>query len=507
MSKQLIGFALTLVLVACSSAETSPPSTENSNEIWSSTVSVVRSSVSKNPLIAGQVQTASVTLTSTTTLQDLIVDIRIYDSATNTRHARKEFFPVTLPAGAQVVLTYDYPSPANLPPGQYNVQVGVWNTSWNTLLYETRDTFTVQASTTTTPRVSIVSSSVSKNPLIAGEVQRASVTLTSTTTMQDLIVDIRIYDSANTQRARKEFFPVTLPAGAQVVLTYDYPSPADLPPGQYNVQVGVWDTSWKTWLYETRNLFSVTRTSSPPMNMNCQDHAWLTAGSYAVENNQWGRGPITDYSQCVAMGGVAADGSVSARWTWRWPAEPGEVKGYPAIVFGQKPGYPVTPNTNLPRQVNAISQLTSSWSTRSTYTGKGQLTFDLWLTRDANRYPSFPQTPITHEIMVAVEPYGGYGLDRNPAWFVEDITINGVRYKTYKADNFPPGASQQWRFLVFQMLTPMTQGTLDFKPLFDYLKSRGFITGNEYLSSLEFGTEPVEGTGDVTVDSFKATVR
>jgi uncharacterized protein YcfL len=389
MSKQLIGFALTLVLVACSSAETSPPPAANSNEVGLSTVS-------------------------------------------------------------------------------------------------------------------IVSSSVSKNPLVAGEVQRASVTLTSTTTMQDMIVDIRIYDSANTRYALKTFSPVTLPAGAQVVLTYDFPSPADLPPGQYNVQVGVWDTTWKTWLYETRNPFSVTRT---PFTMNCQDDAWLTAGSYAVQNNQWGRGPITDYSQCVAMGGVAADGSVSARWTWRWPAEPGEVKGYPAIVFGQKPGSPLTPNTNLPRQVNAISQLTSSWSTRSTYTGRGQLTFDLWLTRDANRYPSFPQTPITHEIMVAVEPYGNYGLDRNPAWFVEEITINGVRYKTYKADDFPPGGSQRWRFLVFQMLTPMTQGTLDFKPLFDYLKSRGFIVGDEYLSSIEFGTEPVEGTGEVTVDSFKATVR
>jgi uncharacterized protein YcfL len=502
MSKQLIGFALTLVLVACSSAETSPPPEATLNEIASATVSIVSSSISKNPLIAGEVQTASVTLTSTTTMQDMIVDIRIYDSA-NTQRARKEFSPVTLPACSQVALTFDFPSPPDLPPGQYNVQVGVWDTSWNTWLYETRDTFTVQASTTT-PQVSIASSSVSKNPLVAGEVQTASVTLTSTTTMQDMIVDIRIYDSANTQRARKAFSPVALPAGTQVVLTYDFPSPPDLPPGQYNVQVGVWDTSWKTWLYETRNPFSVTRTS---FDMNCQADAWLAAGSYAVQNNQWGRGPITDYSQCVAMGGVAADGSVSARWTWRWPAEPGEVKGYPAIVFGQKPGYPVTPNTNLPRQVNAISQLTSSWSTRSTYTGMGQLTFDLWLTRDANRYPSFPQTPITHEIMVAVEPYGNYGLNRNPAWLVEEITINGVRYKTYKADDFPPGGSQRWRFLVFQMLTPMTQGTLEFKPLFDYLKSRGFITGNEYLSSIEFGTEPVEGTGEVTVDSFKATVR
>ncbi|WP_309895944.1 GH12 family glycosyl hydrolase domain-containing protein [Archangium sp.] len=467
-------------------------------------MSIVSTSISKNPLIGGEVQRASVTLTSTTTLENMIVDIRIYDAANN-RHARKEFHPVTLPAGSPVVLTYDWPSPSGLPPGQYNVQIGVWDSSWNTHLYETRDTFTVNAPTATTPKVSIVSSSVSRNPLVAGQVQRASVTLTSTTTMQDMSVDIRIYDAANNRYARKEFHPVTLPAGSPVVLTYDWPSPSGLPPGQYNVQIGVWDSSWKTWLYETRDTFTVTRTGTGFV-MNCENDAWLTAGSYAVQNNQWGRGPITDYSQCVGMGGVAADGSVSARWTWRWPAEPGEVKGYPAIVFGQKPGYPVTPNTNLPRQVNAITQLTSSWSTRSTYTGKGQLAFDLWLTRDANRYPSFPQTPITHEIMVALEPYGGYAQD-NPAWFVEELTLGGIRYRVYKADDFPPGGSQRWRFLVFRMMTPMTQGTLEFKPLFDYLKSKGFIRGDEYLTSLELGTEPVEGTGEVTVDSFKATVR
>jgi hypothetical protein len=505
MSKQLIGFALTLVLVACSGAETSPPSAVTSNEIGSATVSIVSSSVSKNPLIAGEVQTASVTLTSTTTLQDLYVEIRIYKSLDfNVIYGKKSFSPVTLTAGAPQQLTFDFASPADLPPGQYDVRVGVWD-SVNTLLYETRDQFTVQAPTTG-PKVSIVSSSVSKNPLVAGEVQTASVTLTSATTLQDLYVEIRIYKSLdfNVIYGKKSFSPVTLTAGAPQQLTFDFASPADLPPGQYDVRVGVWDSSVNTLLYETRDQFTVSGTS---FVMNCEDGAWLTAGSYAVQNNQWGRGPITDYSQCVGIGGIAADGSVSARWTWRWPQDPGEVKGYPAIVFGQKPGYPVTPNTNLPKQINAISQLTSSWATRSTYTGMGQLTFDLWLTRDATRYPSFPQTPLTHEVMVTVEPYGNYGLDRNPAWFVEEITINGVRYKTYKADNFPPGGSQTWRFLVFQMLTPMTQGTLEFKPLFDYLKSRGFITGSEYLSSLEFGTEPVAGTGDVTVDSFKATVR
>ncbi len=499
MPRQFFAFILTLALVACSNNENSAVSEVAT--LTASSVSIVSTSISKNPLIAGEVQSASVTLTSTTTLQNMIVDIRIYDAANN-RHARKEFYPVTLSAGAQQTLTYDFQSPPDLPPGQYNVQIGVWDTSWKTWLYETRDVFTVNAHTAT-PKVSIVSTSVSKNPLVAGEVQSASVTLTSTTTLQDMIVDIRIYDSANTMRARKEFYPVTLSAGAQQTLTYDFQSPPDLPPGQYNVQIGVWDTSWKTWLYETRSPFMVSGTS---FVMNCQEGVRLPAGSYVVENNQWGRGSITDYSQCVANGGIAADGSVSARWTWRWPAEPGEVKGYPAIVFGQKPGYTATPNSNLPMQVNALTQVTSSWSTRSTYTGRGQLTFDLWLTRDAIPRNYFNDVPITHEIMVAVESYGGYGQE-NPAWFVEEITIDGIRYKVYKADDFPPGGAKRWRFLVFRMLTPMVAGTLEFKPLFDYLKARGLIQGDEYLSSIEFGTEPVEGTGEVTVDSFKATVR
>ena len=88
----------------------------------------------------------------------------------------------------------------------------------------------------------------------------------------------------------------------------------------------------------------------------------------------------------------------------------------------------------------------------------------------------------------------------------EEIVINGVLYRVHKTDDHPHGESQTWRFLVFKMQTPMVSGSLDFKPLFDYLRSRGFIQGDEYLSSIEFGSEVVQGTGDVTVDSFKATV-
>ena len=518
MPKQLIAVALSVVLIACQNTQDSlppalsprasqspetPPEDTSLAATMASPVSTVGSSVSKATLTAGQVQSASVTLTSSATLQNLLVEIRIYNSATNTLYASKEFIPVNLFAGSQQRLTFDFQSPLDMPAGQYDIRVGAWDQAWNTLLYDFRDSFTVQASPEAR-KVSFVSSSVSQNPLRAGQLQTAAVTLTSTTTLQGLIVDIRIYNSsANTLYAKKSFSPVNLFGGSQQRLTFDFQSPANMPAGQYEIRVGVWDSAWNTLLYQTRDVFMV---SAGQFAMNCQDGAWLTSGSYAVENNQWGKGGVTgSYSQCVGIGPVAADGSVPARWTWTWPSGPNEIKAYPGVVFGQKPGYASTSNSNLPRRLDQLSHATSSWSTRGTHTGTGQLTFDLWLTSDPFRYPRFLDTPITHEIMIAVEPYDGYGLNRNPAWFVEEIVINGVRYRTYKADNFGP-PERKWRFLVFQMLTPMVSGSLDLRPLFDYLKARGFIQGNEYLSSIEFGSEIVEGSGDVTVDSFKATV-
>ena len=83
------------------------------------------------------------------------------------------------------------------------------------------------------------------------------------------------------------------------------------------------------------------------------------------------------------------------------------------------------------------------------------------------------------------------------------MTIDGVRYSFYRADNFGP---LNWGFLVFQMLDPMPSGSLEFKPLFNYLQSRGHITGSEYLASIELGSEAVQGTGDVKINAFKTVV-
>jgi hypothetical protein len=248
-----------------------------------------------------------------------------------------------------------------------------------------------------------------------------------------------------------------------------------------------------------------TQVSASAFSMNCNEDFMSTAGSYTVQNNMWGKdGVYGSYSQCVGIRGNA-DGSTSARWTWSWPDGPNEVKGYPAIIYGQKPGFQKTPGSNLPIRLDLAQQIYTSWSEHSSYTGRGHLSYDLWLARDGDYHNGFNNNPLTHEIMIPAEPYGGYGLDRNPAWYIEQTTINGIGYKVYKADGF---GTIGWRFLVLQPQGPMLSfNNFDWKPVFNYLRNKGFISGYEYLVSIEFGTEVQYGTGDVIIDSFRADVR
>lgn len=253
----------------------------------------------------------------------------------------------------------------------------------------------------------------------------------------------------------------------------------------------------------------VVQTDAPlpadDISLDCRDYATGDSGAYRYENNAWGKAGVSGpWLQCIGIGPVAADGSVSARWRWAWPPGPNEVKGYPALAYGQKPGFAATTGSNLPRRVDDIGVAVAQWRTRSRTTGTGQLAFDLWLTRDATRHARFDSTPITHEIMIALESYGGYGLDRNPAWLLGSVTVDGEPYRLYKADDF---GITKWRFIVLQSLRARPEGQVDLRAVLTMLKERGLIEGTEYLSSVEFGSEPETGTGEVVVQALRIEVR
>ena len=173
--------------------------------------------------------------------------------------------------------------------------------------------------------------------------------------------------------------------------------------------------------------------------------AWLQTGNpndaYWVIDNRWGQGWITEgfasnqFEQAVGVHhSPGPNGEVAFRMKWRWPHPPGagEVKGYPAIVSGRKPGYyssgnlvdggPVrlpngstlqqapsghTPGTFLPMQL-PLQNLTAQWSWQHNTppNGIGQLTFDIWLQSNPKQDAGFMDSSITHEIMIKLGNWG-----------------------------------------------------------------------------------------------------
>lgn len=112
--------------------------------------------------------------------------------------------------------------------------------------------------TTTASSVTLVSSSVFKNPLTAGETQTVKATINSTANLSNLIVDLRIFNSNNVMITSRRFEGVNLSAGSSMTFQYDYVSTSTLYPGTYAVRLGVWDSVWSIIYFEnTIQLFSV----------------------------------------------------------------------------------------------------------------------------------------------------------------------------------------------------------------------------------------------------------
>ena len=87
--------------------------------------------------------------------------------------------------------------------------------------------------------------------------------------------------------------------------------------------------------------------------LNCDDQAVIDYGVYRAENNTWGKGTLSGWSQCIGLG-AGLDGTLVGRWTWDWPISGTNVKAYPEVIFGQKPGSTTT-SSDLPRQISSVS--------------------------------------------------------------------------------------------------------------------------------------------------------
>lgn len=231
--------------------------------------------------------------------------------------------------------------------------------------------------------------------------------------------------------------------------------------------------------------------------MKCDDEALINSGDYRVENNTWGKGNLSGWSQCIGIE-PAIDGAITAHWTWDWLNAGYNVKAYPEIIFGQKPGGATTTKA-LPIRLSDIDLLTVSYDVSSSNSGSGNVAFDIWLTDNPDPM-IFGTPPITHEIMVWLDQQGGLGPSGN---FKERVTINGSIYAVFVAPKWGEG----WEYVAF--FSPESRlgaGTVDLGSLLEYMQQKNLATGAEYLASIEFGNEIATGSGETMVKSYSVSL-
>lgn len=286
------------------------------------------------------------------------------------------------------------------------------------------------------------------------------------------------------------------------------------------------------------------------------DHAteFLQDSDYWISTDVWGAGSLTrgtytgpdgtEYEQKVGVESPAKNpggGRVAMRTTWAWPLGTTEVKSYPHVHAGNQPGYwnswvtpggytvtlpdgstsmtypsGSTPGTFFPVALPITGALKShvSYFHNVAPSGRGHLSYDIWLQSSPTQENGVHCPPVTTEIMIPVDywgaphPYGVYPY-RNPSWYSHDDTIDGRLYHIYYAPSF----NGQWKFVVFEPDQPTPSGTqLDLKAFINYAITAGYTGAVDpsnpaatHVVSVALGVEPQDGVGDLTIYDFDVT--
>ncbi len=184
-------------------------------------------------------------------------------------------------------------------------------------------------------------------------------------------------------------------------------------------------------------------------------------------------------------------------WQWEVKETTGNVQAYPEICYGRKPWSKNGTTDRLPIRVFEAGGVTVDIAYTMNADGSCNAAIDCWLLKDRNGGPE----SIAAEVMVwlamqgDIRPAGGDASVCNPPL---DATL-------YKRSLFDQGGAA-WPIYTYLPNAATNVGVIQLGEYFQDLASRGLVSADWWLASIEFGNELIDGGGYCAVERFEVKV-
>jgi hypothetical protein len=222
-------------------------------------------------------------------------------------------------------------------------------------------------------------------------------------------------------------------------------------------------------------------------------------GGYIIMNNTWNRqattGPHKQRIFLKESGGKAAFG-----WNWQW-GQSTNVVSYPEVLYGDSPwDTNVRSAPGMPFLVGT-KEVTIDFAVDLEAKGIYNMAFEFWV---VSKTPAF-RRDITHEVMIwnannGMLPAGSY---------YDEVSFGGIKYDVFYGKNHGDasgGSLNKWDYIAFEAHTPVLSGPLNLSQFIDYLIEEGILNNSLYITTIEFGNEIVQGTGNAEIRDYKVNI-
>jgi hypothetical protein len=228
-------------------------------------------------------------------------------------------------------------------------------------------------------------------------------------------------------------------------------------------------------------------------------------GGYLYINNVWNAANAASYSQCVKAAINKSTWSVATRFAWDFASDVFDVKSYPEILVGHRPGTPSSTIAELPRAVRDIRSIKVSANVVTSCSKACQYNNDFDLFLQASTTPVTTWNPST-ELMVITETswMNDPNIYKEPV--VARVTIGGISFKVVHTLLTNPTTNTAWNYVAYIAENKNPSFSLDLKAFLDDAVARGIVRDTEYLATVEYGTEVVYGSGVTRILDYNVHV-